>query len=169
MWDILWSFRCPCRFTISLCQIWALLTQHKAFPAEVAWAASSFFIASNYFWERPEQSVPESGIRYELIACNYSRAWSIFSGFYTYCYCNDVQFANTITVNYSIDNFSLLIVCDHLTRFLVVSWNEFFLIMMKTWLELKIDRASHNGCLLFRSSKLVSYLPMIKLECHCNI
>lgn len=96
------------------------LVQHKAFSAEVAWAASYFFIASKYFWERLEQSVPESGIRYKLIACNYSRASSIFLGFYTYCYCNDVQFANTIIVNYPIDNFSLPIVCDHLARFLVV-------------------------------------------------
>ena len=113
-----------CRLTISLCQIWTLLAQHKAFPAEVAWAASCFFIASKCFWERLEQSVPESGIRYKLIACNYSKASSIFLGFYTYCYCNYVQFANTIIVNYSIDNFSLPIVCDHLARFLVVFWNK---------------------------------------------
>lgn len=64
--------------------------------------------------------MPESGIRYKLIACNYSRASSIFLGFYSYCYCNDVQFANTIIVNYSIDNFGSAIVCDHLTGFLVV-------------------------------------------------
>lgn len=114
----------PHRLTISLCQIRTLLAQHKAFPAEVAWAASYFFIASKYFWERLQQSMPESGIRYKLIACNYSRASSIFLGLYTYCYCNDVQFASTIIVNYSIDNFNLPIVCDHLTRYLVVFWNK---------------------------------------------
>lgn len=112
----------PCRLTIPLGQIWTLLAQHKAFPAEVAWAASYFFTASKYFWERLEQSVPESGIRYKLIACNYAKASSIFWGFGSYCYCNSVQFANTIIENYSIDNFSLPIVCDHLNRFLVIFW-----------------------------------------------
>lgn len=98
--------------------------------------------------------MPESGIRYKLIACNYSRASSIFLGFYSYCYCNDVQFANTIIVNYSIDNFSSPIVC--VITSLVFLWS-----FVKSFCSLDEDTSRAENSLLF--SQWLSVTPKWRL------